>query len=611
LVIVAIYYLSIFLTTKRIATMKPQNQRQMHRPTSFSKKILLGWILFISVSLQAQHQTTDIRLNQIGFYPAEEKIAVLVKNIDGKFFITTPDLSETVFTGELSGPHKSTYSPVITRIADFSSFRKVGTFVLYIPEVGFSYQFSIKPNVHGELANAALKSFYFQRMSIPLAYSFAGKWSRPAGHPDNKVLVHGSAATKLRPEGTVLSSPGGWYDAGDYNKYAVNSGITLGTLLSLYEDFPADCDPISVNIPESNNRISDLLDEALWNLRWMLTMQDPNDGGVYHKLTNAGFDAFIAPADAKAPRYVVQKSTAAALDFAAVTAQAARIFRKFSKELPGLADSCLVASEKAWNWAQKNPFLLYSQKSINAAFDPDITTGEYGDSDVTDEFIWAASELYVTTKESYYTSVNLFPDKKMPVPNWGNVRLLGYYTLLRFEKALTSVASRDLPSLKKNMISLSDSLLKGYEENAYMTPLCKTEKNFMWGSNSEAANQAIALVQTYKLSNRKEYLTGAIHVLDYLLGRNATGYSYVTGCGSKSPMHPHHRPSASDEIIDPVPGLLVGGPNPGRQDNCKYPSVLPDEAYVDVTESYASNEVAINWNAPLVYLVFAVEFLTK
>jgi endoglucanase len=569
-------------------------------------------LLIISLGVKAQHQTGEIRLNQIGFYPSEEKIAVLVKDTKGKFFITTPDLTKIEFTGELSSPHQSSFSPLKTRIADFTSFQKEGTYVLYIPDVGYSFQFSVKKKVHHDLAIGTLKSFYFQRLSIPLDDVYAGKWSRPAGHPDDKVMIHASAATSLRSEGTIISSSKGWYDAGDYNKYIVNSGISVGTLLSLYEDFPEFCDHISTNIPESTNRLPDLLDEVLWNLRWMLTMQDPDDGGVYHKLTNAEFDAFISPADAKAPRYVVQKSTAATLDFAAVTAQASRIFKKFGKELPGLADSCLSASLKAWNWATKNPAIRYDQKELNTRFDPDIKTGEYGDQNFTDEFIWAASELYVTTKsESYVSSVKLFPDEKMQVPNWGNVRLLGYYTLLRFEKELTPKVILSMSGLKKRLIALGDTILTDFDKNSFYTPMCKSEKNFMWGSNAEAANQAIALIQVYKQTNNKGYLTGAIHILDYLLGRNATGYAYITGFGSKSPMHPHHRPSASDEIADPIPGLLVGGPNPGRNDGCKYPSVLPDEAYVDITESYASNEVAINWNSPLVYLVFAIESLSK
>ena len=154
---------------------------------------------------------------------------------------------------------------------------------------------------------------------MPLEEKYAGKWRRSAGHPDDVVLVHASAATKERPEGAVISTPGGWYDAGDYNKYIVNSGITMGTLLSAYEDFPAYFKTLHTAIPESSDAVPDILNEVIYNLRWMLTMQDPNDGGVYNKCTNAAFDSMVMPGITKAPRYVVQKGTAATLDFAAVT----------------------------------------------------------------------------------------------------------------------------------------------------------------------------------------------------------------------------------------------------------------------------------------------------
>ena len=96
---------------------------------------------------------------------------------------------------------------------------------------------------------------------------------------------------------------------------------------------------------------------------------------------------------------------------------------------------------------------------------------------------------------------------------------------------------------------------------------------------------------------------------DYILGRNATGYCSITGAGSKSPMHPHHRPSVADGIVDPVPGLMVGGPNPAMQDHCHYEFTEPETAYSDNSCAYASNEIAINWNAPAVYVLNAFEAL--
>lgn len=133
--------------------------------------------------------------------------------------------------------------------------------------------------------------------------------------------------------------------------------------------------------------------------------------------------------------------------------------------------------------------------------------------------------------------------------------------------------------------------------------------DFSWGSNLKAANQGVAFVQAYRLSNNNRYLRLALFKLDCLLGRKATGYSFATCYGTKMPLHPHHGLSEADGIAVPLPDFLVGGPNPGRQDGYTYPSAQPDKAYTDHVCSYASNEVAINWNAPFVYLTVALEAL--
>jgi endoglucanase len=576
-------------------------------------------LVFLLVSFLAFSQNTsnkplsvseNIHLNQLGFYPNAPKMAIITALDVSKFSILTNDKKKTVFTGTLKGSVNQALNGKTTFIADFSSFDKPGTYVLYADGLDYSYPFSIKASVYNELAKASIKAFYYQRASTALPGKYAGKWYRTAGHPDDKVIIHPSAATEKRPAGSIISASRGWYDAGDYNKYIVNSGVTTGTMLSLYEDFPEYVETLNLTIPESTNKVPDLLDEILWNLRWMLAMQDPDDGGVYNKLTNAAFDGMVMPEMTKAPRYVVQKGTAATLDFAAVTAQASRILRKYQKELPGLSDSCLSAAVKAWDWAQKNPAIAYEQNSMNRKYQPQITTGGYGDRIFADEFIWAASELYVTTgEESYYKAVNMFPDELMPLTTWGNVRLLGYYTLARNEKQLKGAAHQDFEMLKERIIAMADGLIAGVDDRAYKTVMGKTGGDFGWGSNSNAGNQGIALIQAYRLSRNRKYVDYAISNLDYLLGRNATGYSFITGYGTKTPMFPHHRPSAADGIIEPVPGLLVGGPNPGKQDGVALPSSVPDEAYTDNQDSYAANEIAINWNAPLVYLANAIEAL--
>lgn len=565
-------------------------------------------VLTALTTLKAQIAVTEnICLNQLGFYPSAPKEAIVKGENFKTFEVLNRQTQKIAYRGKLKPSKLPAFNGKHTLIADFSALAKAGDYVIYVPELGYSSSFRINNQAFEELGKATMKAYYFQRASTPLPEKYAGQWNRKAGHPDQKVLIHASAATKERPEGTAISSPLGWYDAGDYNKYIVNSGITMGTLLSFYEDFPSYAGKVNLNIPESSNKIPDFLDEIIWNLRWMLTMQDPTDGGVYHKLTTADFDQMEMPEDDKSTRYVVQKGTAATLDFAAVTAQASRILKKFSNELPGLSDSCLNASKKAWKWATVNNNIAFNQKEVNLKYKPQITTGDYGDKNFSDEFIWAGCELYISTgDEQYYTFKNLFPDQLMPLPSWGNVRLLGYYSLARNQKKLNQLHKADFLKLEDRMLSMAEKLMNKYKERAYQTVMGSNHRDFGWGSNSLAANQGVALIQAFKLSGNKDFLEAALSNLDYLMGRNASGYSYVTGFGSKSPMFPHHRPSAADGVKSPVPGLLVGGPNPGMQDKVALPNLIPDQAYLDSQDSYATNEIAINWNAPMVYLTNAL-----
>ncbi|MDQ6761970.1 MAG: glycoside hydrolase family 9 protein [Bacteroidota bacterium] len=447
---------------------------------------------------------------------------------------------------------------------------------------------------------------------MPLEEKYAGKWHRAAGHPDTKVFIHPSAASKKRPAGTIISTPGGWYDAGDYNKYVVNSGISTGTLLSAYEDFPSYFKALNTNIPESGNDVPDILDEALYNIRWMLSMQDPNDGGVYNKCTNAAFDGMVMPGVTKLSRYVVQKGTAATLDFAAVTAQASRVFRKYDNSYPGLADSLLTVAKYAWKWAQKNPAMAYDQNAINQQFEPKITTGGYGDRDFSDEWFWAASELLATSgNKIYYDTLSKYLTDPIQLPSWENVRTLGIYTMARLKNSLPAFAKNTAEDLSRRIAGFADVYLPRINANAFGTVMGASTKEFNWGSNANAANEGIALINAYLITRDKKYMDAALTNVDYLLGRNATGYCFVTGAGDKPAMRPHHRPSVADGIEDPIPGLLAGGPNPGMQDHAYYKFTEPETAYSDTDAAYASNEIAINWNAPAVYLFNAIEALAK
>ncbi len=331
---------------------------------------------------------------------------------------------------------------------------------------------------------------------MALAPAYAGKWSRAAGHRDDQVLVHASAADARRPEGTVISAAGGWYDAGDYNKYIVNSGITMGTLFDAYEDFPGYFDTLHTNIPPIAG-IPDILNEALYNLRWMLQMQDPADGGVYHKCTNAAFDGMVMPGTTKAPRYVVQNGTAATLDFAAVTAQAARILGKFSTQLPGLAASCRKAAITAWQWAGRYPDSIYDQDALNKTYQPAISTGAYGDSHFDDERFWAAAELIITTRDGQYQPiVRSHLDSPLSLPSWSNVAMMGDYSPLRHATETPASLRPALDGLRSALLRMADGFTQRLASTAFHTVMGESTSDFVWGSNSVAAKWGVCCSST-------------------------------------------------------------------------------------------------------------------
>lgn len=554
-----------------------------------------------SVLFPQNKKTTEIFVNQIGYFPEAVKISAVISDTD-TFRIFSLSENKVVYKGKLSAKKYWAQSDENVRLANFSEVTKPGSYVLLV-DGAKSFPFEISANLYDEISVATLKAYYYQRASVRLPAKYAGKWKRKTGLPDTSVIVHKSAASKIREAGTKISAPKGWFDAGDYNKYIVSSAVTTYTLILTYEFFPDYFETLRTNIPESENEIPDILDEILWNVRWMMKMQDPTDGGVYHKLTCADFQPYVMPDKVKARRFVVGKSTAAALDFSAVLSHFSATLKKYRPELAALSDSCLFMARRAWNWAIENPDAHFRNP-------PDIFTGEYSDNDLKDNFFWAGIELYFATGDKTY--LKYLDELDVMVTDslyWKHVANFGILTVLNGEKSLRTKIS-NIAEIKNKF---AKSVEKIYGDNV-KSPYRISLDVFKWGSNANLLNETMMLLAAYKFEGKKKYLDAAITNLDYVLGKNPLNICYVTGFGKISPLHIHHRISEADGVPEPIPGFVVGGPNPNNTDDLgkeKYPSLLPAKCYLDDVGSYSTNEVAINWNAPLVFSLFAVKNFTK
>ena len=546
-----------------------------------------------------------IRLNQLGYYPQSVK-EFLAVDVESKSFLIMDETGKSRYKGRLTeaGSWEASGEKILK--GDFTEFDWPGVYTLSIEgvqttdttaqrKVFLSHPFQIRPGLYAPALDTAIRSFYFQRASMPIEEAFGGIYSRAAGHPDISCPFHPSTGKS----GGTLDSPGGWYDAGDYGKYIVNAAISVGQMLNLLEIYPEVIGDSTLNIPESGNGTSDLLDEIIYELDWMVTMQDA-DGGVFHKLTARNFGPFIMPSEYDLERLIIGKGTAATLGYAATLAQASRVL---SATHPVWAEAAIYSAENAWKWAIENDNIPFRNPE-------DVHTGEYGDDYFGDDFYWAAAELYVTTGRQLYLE-HLLASNEPYVHQITNswkffIRNMGFHSLLTHRQKLDP---RLVNPLVLKHLELADGILQQIDAIPYAVGL----DHFEWGSNSDVLNQAMILCVAHHLSGSRKYLDGVIRNVDYIFGKNATGYSFMTGMGSRQVMNPHHRPSGADGIEAPVPGFILGGPNDDRQDRqfVDYSSDRPAKAYEDVQDSYASNEVCLNWNAPAVFVLGYLESVMR
>jgi endoglucanase len=534
-----------------------------------------------------------IHINQVGYLPASQKIAS-VANLaaDSPQTFRILQNNAEILTGNLSEANLDAASGDRISLVDFSAITAPGTYILAIGDLR-SDAIVIAPDVYHHALYLTTRAFYGQRCGCKVDLGDGYKY--PICHKDG--AYHPSSG-----RGGRAKHLGGWHDAGDYGRYVVNSGISTATLLYAFELYPDTLRNFSLDIPKHHRHLPDILAEVRWNLDWMISLQD-RDGGVWHKQSSENFCGFIMPQDDKATSYIIGsghepfKTTASTADLAATAALAARVFRPFDRRY---ADHCLDVARRAWLWAVENP----DQPFTNP---PGVSTGGYGDPHLSDELLWASAELFHLTGEPQFESqflAGFTPDAgrlRISEPGWGNLFSLGCFSYVAAPGGSPEV--KEL--IRKAMTQASAELVQKSASNGYANSL--RIRDYGWGSNGAAANQSFLLYLTDRIAPNPVYRETALNNLHYLLGRNCFGISWVTHLGARPFMHPHHRPSAADGILEPWPGLLSGGPNryPGDAAARTLPHLPPMRMWMDDDRAYSMNEIAINWNAPLVFLLAA------
>lgn len=465
-----------------------------------------------------------------------------------------------------------------------------------------SHPFTIGTDYYARLRDDALKFYYTQRSGIEIRDDLRPGYGRPAGHV-GVAPNQGDISVPCQPGvcDYTLDVRGGWYDAGDHGKYVVNGGISVYQLMSAFERNRFAFSDGQLSIPESGNGVPDILDEARWQMEFLLSMQvptgEPLAGMAHHKMHDAAWTGLpLLPHLDPQLRELHPASTAATLNLAATAAQAARLFAPYD---PEFAQRNLDAAKRAWDAAVANPERYASPADGNGG-------GTYDDVNVTDEFYWAAAALYVTTGSAEYRDFvlasphhtgDVFTPRGF---DWAWVAPLG-----RLELAMVPNALPGRDAVRTSVVDAATQYLEMQLAHPYHLTYSAPDGRLDWGSNNLVLNNLVVMASAYDITREARFLAGVQRGMDYLLGRNALNISYVTGYGTVFAKNQHSRWYAhqlNPDLPNPPVGTLAGGPNSSIQDPVaqqKLAGCLGQFCYIDDIESWSTNELTINWNSPL------------
>ncbi|MES2935374.1 MAG: glycoside hydrolase family 9 protein [Pseudomonadota bacterium] len=602
-----------------------------------SKASLTGVTYAVKASLNS------VRLNQLGYVPNAVKQATVATDATAPLAWTVKDQAgKVVAKGNTTPFGKNAASGENVQIADFSELTTPGDqYVLGVAGQS-SHAFTISANIYGPLKRDAVAYFYHNRSGIAIdaAHVDDPKLARPAGHAPDKATCFNRRDEKGNNWSGcdyTLDVSKGWYDAGDHGKYVVNGGISLWTLQNMYERslYIKGADSTwfgegKLRIPDTAKGAPDLLKEARWEMDFLLAMQVPANkklklplgdqlanltslkmtevdaGGMVHQVIHdeSWTGIPLRPDRDMKIRYLYFPTTAATLNMAATAAQSARIWKTLD---PDYAARCLKAAETAWDAAVRQPQIY--------AYDQFTGGGPYNDNNVTDEFYWAAAELFVTTGIArYQTALRASPNfLLMPAGDmkgthdlsWDDLNAAATITLAMVPNTLPP---NDIKTARQHLMATANAYVAAGAKEGYGLPFAAEQ--YSWGSNGALANRGIILGLAYDFSGERKYLNAATAAMNYMLGRNPLDQSYVSGYGERPLKNPHHRfwaQQSSSDYPGPARGALSGGPNSVNFSDPVATALkgkcIGQTCWIDNNGAWTLNEITINWNAPFAWLV--------
>jgi len=567
------------------------------RQLNILSSILFPVIIFLSIPQigvgNQPSKTKYIVIDQFGYRPEARKIAV-IRNpktgfdaeesfSPGNFYavISVEDSSQVLSGTPVAWNNGSTNSSSGDKAwwFDFSELKDEGTyFILDIDSNLCSCNFEIKENIYEEVMMQAMRTFFYQRSGFEKQPPFAcEEWADEASHLQDK---HARDFLDKNNPATEKDVSGGWYDAGDYNKYTSWTANYIVDFMKAFIENPGVWGD-NYNIPESGNGVPDILDEAKWGLEHLLRLQ-LTDGSL---LSIVGVAHASPPSAATGPSYYGRPNTSGTLNAAAAFAIASKVYRSAGMKI--FADSLRASAVRAWNWAGENPSVIFRNNEGN-------TQGLGAGQQETNDYgrltakLEAASFLFEVTGEAKYKNFFESNYNQIHLMQWTfaypfettNQETLLYYT------TLDGISS----SVKSAIISKYNNAMNGSENFTAISeqkdPFLAHIKDYTWGSNSVKAGKGLMFTDFvhYGINSSKngQALEAAENYIHYIHGVNPLNMVYLSNMynfGAENCVNEFYHSWFTDgsskwdrvgeSTYGPAPGFLTGGPNPGYDwDGC-------------------------------------------
>lgn len=542
---------------------------------------------------------TEVFINQAGYLPGQKKYFVM--NSFAETFSVINSENQTVLQGEISLINKKDKSTGMALYrGEFSQLTEEGSYKIVVNTGEESFAFPVKKNIYNDVVSKVMKSFYLQRCGCCITEEHGGIFHREECHI-GETPYHSSTGLTGTKDVT-----GGWHDAGDFGRYITPAAVTVAPMLLGYEHFPEKFQTFNAEIPEKGNGVPDILNEVRYELEWMLKMQETREEsdkkGAVHYMVNSLKYVCCTPDKSTVDQYIYDFCSRATADFAAVMAQASRIYKPFDNEF---SDLCLKRALLAWDFIINHD--IYPEKGFLRPKDTE-TGGYAGHRDLNlfnkRDIIWPGVELFITTGDTAFQDAVTegLMDKKAMTGGLIWFDKVGFPEVQYIMAKRSSVNKEVQKQVKEGFLNRYRNILKSSEQCGFHVSIL--EKEYTWGSNGEILTRGLMSLFAYMLTHEKEFEDLALNQLNYILGLNIHNLSFVVDLGTEFPRNIHHATLASDGIDASFPGLLAGGPNR---------SVQADEAlgkafkrgtpgalcYIDHGDSYSSNENCITYSASL------------